>query len=268
MTGLVVRGATVRAGDRDILAGVDLSAPPGTITGLVGPNGAGKSTLISATLALRSLASGTILFDGADLPRMRARDRAKLCAYVEQFATTEDRLRARDVVALGRVPFQPDWQAVPSTADASIVDAALAETGTTAFATRLYHTLSGGERQRVQIARALAQQPRLLLLDEPTSHLDIQAQLQVLDVLHRRARAGCTVLLAIHDLNLAARYCGHLVAMKGGAVVAEGTPAAVLTPEILSDVYGVTATVVQLPGSQHLTVTYERPMGDSTAKPD
>src|SRR5690606_6015064 len=152
------------------------AAPAGQVIGLIGPNGAGKSTLLAALLGLVS-AQGTIRFEDADLPSMPRRDRARLAAMVEQSASTEERLTVRDVVALGRIPFEPAWQAEPGPGDAAVIEAALKETGMTAFATRLFHTLSGGEQQRVHLARALAQEPRLLLLDEPTSHLDIAGQL-------------------------------------------------------------------------------------------
>ncbi len=267
MSGLVVRNAEVRAGGRSIVSAAGFTAPAGVMTALLGPNGAGKSTLITALIGQRKLETGTVAFDDADLPAMRASDRAKLCAYVEQQATTPERLTVRDVVALGRVPFQSTWQSTPSADDETIVDTSIHDLGLTAFAARLYHTLSGGEQQRVQIARALAQQPKLLLLDEPTSHLDIEAQLTTLNLLRRRARAGCTVVLAMHDLNLAARYCDHLVVMKSGTVVAEGLPADVLTPELLLDVYGVHASIVRLPGNPLPLVVYDRAR-DEAETPD
>jgi iron complex transport system ATP-binding protein len=258
MTGLVVRDALVRVGERAILDGASLTAPGGAVTGLIGPNGAGKSTLISAILGLRRLSFGTIAFDDADVPGMKPAERARLCASVEQFASTTERLTVRDVVSLGRLPFQSTWQSTPTPDDDAIVAAAIKRLGLVAFAERLYHTLSGGEQQRVQIARALAQQPRLLLLDEPTSHLDIQAQLLVLELLRQQAGQGCTVLLVMHDLNLAARYCDHLIVMLAGQVVAEGAPADILTAELLLEVYGVHASVVRLPGSAHPLVVYDR----------
>jgi iron complex transport system ATP-binding protein len=257
MSGLVVEGVTVRAGERTILDGAGFTAPAGAVTGLIGPNGAGKSTLIGAIMGLRRLVGGTIAFDGTNLPAMPSAERARLCAHVEQFATTTERLTVGDVEGLGRVPFQSAWQSAPSAHDEAVVASALAAMGMSAFAGRLYHLLSGGEQQRVQIARALAQEPRLLLLDEPTSHLDIRAQLLVLDVLRQQAQAGCTVVLAMHDLNLAARYCNHLVVLDAGKVVAEGAPAEVLDPEMLLAVYGVAATIVQVAGKPYPLVIYD-----------
>ena len=203
--------------------------------------------------------------DGTELPQMRPAERARLVAYIEQSSTTSERLTVRDVVALGRIPFQSTWQSMPAPADERVVEAAIDELGVREFADRLYYSLSGGEQQRVQLARALAQEPRLLLLDEPTSHLDIQAQLLVLDLLRRRARAGTTVLLALHDLNLAARFCDHLVVMDGGRAVAEGPPAEVLSPRVLLQVYGVHADIVTLPGSTYPLVVYDRAAETSPA---
>ncbi len=257
MSGLVMSGVTVRAGGRAIVSDASLAALPGTITGLIGPNGAGKSTLLAATLGLRTRDSGTVRFDGEDLAAMTAAARARLCAYVEQFATTTERLTARDAVSLGRIPYQSAWQGSPDTADEAVIDESLEAVGMSGFGARAYHTLSGGEQQRVQVARALAQEPRLLLLDEPTSHLDIQAQLLILDLLQKRARAGATVVIAMHDLNLAARFCDRLVVLRAGRVAAQGTPANVLQPELLLDVYGVRAVVLKAPGTGHPLIAYD-----------
>ncbi|MCW5721910.1 MAG: ABC transporter ATP-binding protein [Devosia sp.] len=245
MSGLVVNDLTVRAGGRTLVAAAGFRAPMGQVTGLVGPNGAGKSTLLSGILGIVSPATGVAEFAGQNLMAMDRRARAQLCAYVEQSANTEERISVIDVVGLGRIPFQTPWQRGGE--DDAIVAQALADVGLATFAGRLYSTLSGGERQRVQIARALAQQPRLLVLDEPTSHLDISAQLQVLDLLRARTAAGMTVVIALHDLNLAMRYCDHLVMMSGGAVVAEGTPSAILSRERLGAVYGVAARSIADP---------------------
>ena len=257
--GLAVNGVTVRFGAQTILDGVDLVAAPGTVTGLIGPNGAGKSTLMHAILGLTPLAEGAVQFDGEDLLALPRRRRAQFTAFVEQSTGTDARLSVREVVLLGRIPFQPVWQSAPSPADLALVDAALREVDMSGFAGRLYHTLSGGEQQRVQLARALAQQPRLLVLDEPTNHLDIHAQLTTLDLLRRHARAGATVLLALHDLNLAAGFCDHLVVLHGGRHVAAGTPEEVLTPALLRSVYGVNAALLRHPVSGKPMIAYDLP---------
>ena len=265
---LLVSRLSVLKSDKAILSDVSFTAPAGRVTGLIGPNGAGKSTLLAAILGLVP-AGGPAHFDGRNLPTMPRRDRARMVAFVEQSASTDERLTVRDVVALGRIPHEPAWQSAPSPEDAAIVDHALAETGMTAFATRRFDTLSGGEQQRVHLARALAQQPRLLLLDEPTSHLDIRGQLELLTLLRRKAAEGVTVLLALHDLNLAARFCDQLVVLSDGRLAAEGTPHVVLTPDLLSSVYGVSARLVPDPGSDQPVIVYdEATHAGSPQKPD
>lgn len=257
--GLSVRGVSVQLGAQTILDAVDLTAAPGMVTGLIGPNGAGKSTLLHAILGLAPIESGTVSFGGTDLLAMPRRSRAQFAAFVEQSADTDARLTTREVVLLGRIPFQTVWQVSPSAEDMGLAEAALAAVDMLAFADRLYHTLSGGEQQRVQIARALAQQPRLLLLDEPTSHLDVHAQLATLALLHQRARAGGTILLALHDLNLAAGFCDALILLHDGRQVAAGPPEQVLTPALLRAVYGVDVTVLRHPRNGRPLIAYDLP---------
>jgi iron complex transport system ATP-binding protein len=260
---LVVRDLTVSKGGSPILSGADFSAPTGAITGLIGPNGAGKSTLLTAILGLTP-APGSVQFNGHNLPGMSRRDRARLAAFVEQSASTEERLAVREVVALGRIPFQSALTASNSADDEAILTAALTETGMSAFAERRFNTLSGGEQQRVHIARALAQQPELLLLDEPTSHLDIAAQLSLFALLGRRAQQGLTVVMALHDLHLAAR-CDHLVVVSSGRIVTEGPPATILTPNLLCTVYGVTARFIADPVTGRQLIVYDDSSAENTA---
>lgn len=258
-TGLVVTNATVIAGGRPILDGVDFSAEPGKLTGLIGPNGAGKSTLMRAVIGVVPLDTGGVTFESADLPTMPRRTRAQMSAFVEQTGSSEVHLSAREVVMLGRIPFQSIWQSAPSPDDEKLADDALAAVGMSQFSDRLYHSLSGGEQQRLHIARALAQQPKLLLLDEPTNHLDVNAQLTILNQLRSRARAGATVLLALHDLNLAAAFCDSLVVLHQGRQVAEGPPEQVLTPALLRRVYNIEATLLQHPRTGRPMIAYDLP---------
>lgn len=251
--GLVVAGVDVALGGRKIVGEARFTAPRGKITGLVGPNGAGKSTLIGAVVGLHPVKPHALQFGDADLGLMDRRRRARLCAYVEQSAATQERLSVADVVALGRIPHTSLWVSDLGAEDKAIVASALARVGLEDFAARQFSTLSGGEQQRVHIARALAQQPQLLLLDEPTSHLDIRGQLQVLDLLRELAAAGGTVLLALHDLNLALSRCDWLVAMEGGSVVAEGVPTDVLSEDFLARVYGVRAKRITGPDGPVIT---------------
>ena len=257
--GLVVRDASVTIGAARLLNNVSLTAPAGSITGLIGPNGAGKSTLMRAALGLMPLTAGSITFQDEPLPSMPRRARAQLVAFVEQSGSTEARLSALEVVQMGRIPFQSVWQSGPSPADDMAVEDALSSVGMSEFAARPYDTLSGGEQQRLQIARALAQQPKLLILDEPTNHLDVQAQLAILGLLKRRAAAGITVLLALHDLNLAATFCDTLAVLHHGRLVASGTPQAVLTPALLRAVYQVDATLLPHPSTGRPMIAYDPP---------
>lgn len=247
MEGLQVAGASIRRGGKSIVADAKFCAPAGKVTGLVGPNGAGKSALISAIVGIERPEAGELTFEGANLVAMGRRERAGICAYVEQSASTEERLSVADVVALGRIPHLPAWAVELGSDDETVVAGALEKVGMASFAGRQFNTLSGGEQQRVHIARALAQEPKLLVLDEPTSHLDIRAQLQVLRLLSEHARAGGTVFLALHDLNLALRFCDWLVVLDTGKVVAEGRPADVLREELLAQVYGVRARLIEGP---------------------
>jgi iron complex transport system ATP-binding protein len=227
------------AGGRLILDGVDLSPRTGAMTGLLGPNGSGKSTLLRLLAGVLAPTSGLVTLDGRPLDRVGRKDVARRVAVVEQQTDTQVELTVRDVVRLGRIPHRRAWTPA-SAADEDAVTDALDRTGLTDRAGRLWHTLSGGERQRVQIARALAQQPRELLLDEPTNHLDIQHQLDVLALV---AALPVTSVVALHDLNLAATYCDHLVVLSEGRVVTCGEPAEVLTADLVAKVYRVDAEV-------------------------
>ncbi|KKC34781.1 ABC transporter ATP-binding protein [Devosia psychrophila] len=268
MSGLIVSNLSVTLGEKTILSDIALTAMPGSMTGLIGPNGAGKSTLMRAMLKLTPLSSGTITFDGTNLLAMPGRARAQLTAFVEQSGSTDSRLTAREVVMLGRIPFQSVWQSMPSPADLTEAETALAAVNMTAFAERLFHTLSGGEQQRILIARAIAQQPRLLILDEPTSHLDVHAQLITLDLLRGRAQAGATVVLALHDLNLAAAFCDTLVVLHDGHLAGQGTAEQVLTPALLRTVYGVEATLLQHPKTGRPLIAYDLPSRLRMAPPN
>ncbi|MEV3987764.1 ABC transporter ATP-binding protein [Streptomyces sp. NPDC049837] len=235
-----------------ILDGVSITPPPGVMTGLLGPNGSGKSTLLRLLCGVLAPASGVVTLDGRPLGSLRRRDVARRVAVVEQQADTLVELTVTDVVRLGRIPHRRPW-APPAEADERAVGDALERTGLADRADQPWHTLSGGERQRVQIARALAQEPRELLLDEPTNHLDIQHQHELLHLVRTLA---ITSVVALHDLNLAAMYCDHVVVLRRGRVVATGTPRDVLTETLIADVYGVRAEVTDpdATGRPHIRV--------------
>ncbi|RYB04078.1 ABC transporter ATP-binding protein [Lichenibacterium ramalinae] len=240
------------ASGRVIVDGVTLDVAPGSTLGLVGPNGSGKSSLLRLVCRLRRVASGVVTLDGTDvaaLPRLAV---ARRVALVEQQAGTEAQLNVRQVVALGRTPHLgalAPW----TTADAEAVETALDQVGMAERRDQPWHTLSGGERQRVQIARALAQEPRELLLDEPTNHLDIRHQLEILGLVRR---LPATVMVALHDLNLAAMFCDTLAVLQAGRIVAAGPPEAVLDEELIRSVFGVRARVGRSPHHGRPQVEY------------
>ncbi|MBQ0876818.1 ABC transporter ATP-binding protein [Streptomyces sp. RT42] len=226
---------------RLILDGVSLAPRPGSVTGLLGPNGSGKSTLLRLLSGVLAPASGVVTLDGRPLGDWGRRAVARRVAVVEQHADTLVELTVLDVVRLGRIPHRRAW-ASAGDADEDAVRTALERTGLTDRADRFWHTLSGGERQRVQIARALAQEPRELLLDEPTNHLDVQHQLELLNLI---AELPVTSVVALHDLNLAAMYCDQVVVLRQGRVVTAGPPGDTLTESLIADVYGVRAEVTR-----------------------
>ncbi|MGA4848447.1 ABC transporter ATP-binding protein [Streptomyces sp. G5(2025)] len=237
--GLRADRVTREAGGRLVVDGVSLAPPPGATVGLLGPNGSGKSTLLRILAGVLAPASGVVTLDGHPLPDTPRRTVARRIAVVEQHASTQTELTVRDVVRLGRIPHRRAWSA-PTPHDEQAVREALSRTGLTERAAQSWHTLSGGERQRVQIARALAQEPRELLLDEPTNHLDIQHQLDLLSLV---AELPVTSVIALHDLNLAAMFCDHVLILKEGTAYAAGTPAQVITEKLIAEVYGVRAVV-------------------------
>ncbi|MEU0723670.1 ABC transporter ATP-binding protein [Streptomyces sp. NPDC006140] len=228
-----------RADGRLILDGVVLAPETGSTVGLLGPNGSGKSTLLRLLAGLIAPTAGVVTLDGTPLGDLPRRTVARRLAVVEQQSDTQVELSVEDVVRLGRVPHRRAWTPA-SAGDEKAVRAALERTGLADRAGQPWQTLSGGERQRVQIARALAQEPRELLLDEPTNHLDIHHQLDLLALI---AHLPLTTVVALHDLNLAAMYCDRVVVLSAGRVVASGTPGDVLTEGLIAEVYGVRAAV-------------------------
>ncbi|MFJ6984519.1 MULTISPECIES: ABC transporter ATP-binding protein [unclassified Streptomyces] len=226
------------AGGRAVVDGVSFAVPPGSFTGLVGPNGSGKSTVLRLLAGLRRPTSGSALLDGRTITATKRREVARRLAFVAQETSADVEASVRDVVLLGRAPHR--GRSATTGEDARAVERAMAAMDVSSLADRSWSSLSGGERQRVNIARALAQDTASLLLDEPTNHLDISHRLDLMELL---AGSAVTVVAALHELDLAARYCDHLVLLDAGRVAASGPPAAVLTPELLRRVYRVRATV-------------------------
>ncbi|BDF71314.1 ABC transporter [Oscillospiraceae bacterium] len=246
-----VRTEAVRAvlGGSDILKGVDMRAGDRELVGIIGPNGSGKSTLLKCIYRVLKPAGGAVWLDGRELDTYSHRQSALRLAVVAQHNFYNFEFSVKDVVLMGRAPHKRALDR-DNAEDFAIVDRALATVGLAAFAERSFSTLSGGEQQRVILARALAQQTPCLILDEPTNHLDIKYQLELMDIVKG---LDCTVISAIHDLNIAAMYCDRLYAVKGGEIVASGTPEAVLTPETIRMVYEVEAEVVRgRDGTMHI----------------
>ncbi|MFE3460652.1 ABC transporter ATP-binding protein [Nocardiopsis aegyptia] len=226
-------------GGRLVVDGVSLDPRPGETVGLLGPNGSGKSSLIRLLAGAVRPTSGDVTLDDTPMTAVSRREAARAIAIVTQHADTVVDITVYDIVALGRIPHRGTFGG-DRDADARAVSEALERTGLTPKAGELWHRLSGGEQQRVHIARALAQEPRELLLDEPTNHLDIRYQLDLLQLV---CALPVTAVVALHDLNLAAMFCDSLLILKDGRAVAAGPPSEVLTPELISDVYEVDATV-------------------------
>ena len=241
-----------------LLDRVDLDARKGELVGLVGPNGAGKTTLLRAIGGLLKTRDGAVLLDGEEVRQMGTGERAKSIAHVAQLAPLAQGFTALEVVMMGRYPHMGRVQSERAV-DREAVRDALEIAGAGDLADRTVDTLSGGERQGVFVARALAQEPRLLLLDEPTSNLDINHQARFFNIVQRLVRDGMTAVAAIHDLSLAARFCDRLVLLNGGVVIAEGTPAEVLTPEKIETAFGVRAVVSSDPGSGALSLSVMDP---------
>jgi iron complex transport system ATP-binding protein len=239
MTQLTVDHVSVEIEGKRLVDSVLFDLQPGEFLGLVGPNGSGKSSLLRAIYRVLKPSAGQVVHLGDDVWKLSARDAARRTAVVAQERMGEFDFTVRELVLMGRTPSKSLLDG-DSSADHQIVTDCLAEVGMGHCATRQFLSLSGGEKQRVLVARALAQHARFLVLDEPTNHLDIRHQLELLELV-RRLRT--TTLAALHDLNLAARYCDRLVMLSGGRVAAVGTPAEVLTAERIGAVYDVRADV-------------------------
>ncbi len=225
----------------EVLSGVDFTLAPGEVLGLVGPNGSGKSSLLKCLAGLRPLSGGSLLLAGRPLAGYARQEMARAIAYVPQHTGPSMSLRVIDMVLLGRLPHRGRGTAQQ---DQAIALAAIERLALQPLALRHFSDLSGGERQRVLMARALAQQGRLLLLDEPTSDLDLRHQLATLQTVHELSRQrGVGAVIAIHDLALAARFCDRLLMLRAGAVLAAGTPQQVLTPDNVEALFGVSARI-------------------------
>ncbi|MEE1612966.1 ABC transporter ATP-binding protein [Microvirga sp. CF3016] len=257
MRRLEAHSLTVDLGARRALVRIDLVPQPGRLTVIVGPNGAGKTTLLRALAGLMEPSQGDVTLDGTSLARMRASERARAIAYLPQGGSVAWPLPVASVVALGRLPHgeQPDGL---TEAGREAVASALQAVGLKDFAHRPATALSGGERARVLLARALATQAPMLLVDEPVAALDPRHQLVVLEILKARARSGATVVAIMHDLTLAARFADDIVLLHQGKIEAVGPPDTVLTEARLAATFGIRARLLQHSGT--LLVAAESPL--------
>lgn len=239
----------------DFLKPVSVEMRAGECWGVVGPNGAGKSTLLRIAAGLRSPGGGRVLLDNRPLASMPPIERARAIAFLPQNPPADLPLPVGDVVLMGRFPHRR-MGLFEDAADRKVAEDVMRLTHTSAFAARALSTLSGGEAQRVHLAAALAQKPRVLLLDEPTASLDLRHQLAIFSLLRDLARReGLLVVIVTHDLNLAAGFCSHVLLLDDGRSIAAGTPAEVMTPDVLEPVYGVRLQRASTPDGRATVLT-------------
>lgn len=241
---LMAAGMDLGYGDRKVVDDLNLTIPPGKLTVIVGANACGKSTVLRGLARLLAPIRGAVYLDGKPIHKMPTREVATILGVLPQSPLAPDAIVVADLVGRGRYPHQGWFRRWTSEDDAAVAEA-LRATDTLELADRSVDELSGGQRQRVWIAMALAQKTDILLLDEPTTFLDINHQVEILDLLTDLVRnEGRTVVVVLHDLNLACRYADHIVAMKAGRLVAEGRPAQVMTEAVVADVFGMASRVV------------------------
>ncbi|MEV0693952.1 ABC transporter ATP-binding protein [Streptomyces sp. NPDC050388] len=243
---LRTRALSLGHGSDLVIDGLDLALPERRVTVIVGPNGCGKSTLLGGLARTLRARGGAVLLDGRELTRIPTREIARTIGMLPQSAIAPDGLTVRDLVRYGRQPHQGllrQWSA----ADAHAVEEALTAADLHSLADRPLETLSGGQRQRAWIAMAVAQETEILLLDEPTSALDMGHALEVLELVRSLAAQGRTPVLVLHDLTTACRYADHMIALKDGAVVAQGAPSAIVSPALVRELYGVESAILTDP---------------------
>lgn len=246
MAKLVVDSITFSYDKKDVLKDVSLEADPGQLIGILGPNGSGKTTLLKCLNRILTPKKGFIKIDGTDINSFDRKELAKRVGMVPQHNEVGFAFTALEIVLMGRSPHLGRFESEKEE-DYKVVEKVMAQTNIKKFANRPITQLSGGEAQKVFIARALAQEPEILLLDEPTLHLDIAQQIEVMELLYKLREEGKLVISVLHDLNLAARYCDNLFLMKDGGIVGKGKPVEILTKKTLREVYQVEAWVGRHP---------------------
>jgi len=247
---LEIKNLTCGYDAKFILQDINLKIEEQEFVGIIGPNGSGKTTLLRAITKIIRPRNGSIIFEGEDLESLNFRELAKRIACVTQNWETDLKMTVEEFVLLGRIPHLKKWQFLETNVDEEIAKESMSLTDTFKFKDRPLESLSAGERQLVVTARALTQEPKLLLLDEPTSHLDIAHQVQILDLIKRlNKKNGLTVMIVLHDLNLASEYCERLVLLNNGLIHKIGKPEEVLTYSIIEEVYNTIVVVEKNPVS-------------------
>ncbi|MGB6986792.1 MAG: ABC transporter ATP-binding protein [Candidatus Aquilonibacter sp.] len=244
---IALESVAIGVGQRTLVEGIDARVGDGEFLAILGPNGVGKTTLLRALCGIRPTLAGRITLGGAPLRSLSGTERARAIAFVTSDEAMLETLRVRDVVAIGRYPHHPWWEWSETTADDAAIEGALHAVHLEREEQRLLTTLSSGERQRVWIAMGLAQQTPVLLLDEPTSHLDVRVAHEILALLRRLATQGHTIVCVLHDLNDAAAYADRLMLLGCERMLACDVPDRVLTPDLIEAAYGIAVTRVDTP---------------------
>ena len=262
MSTLTIEQIAVGYGDSIIIDGLDVTIPENKITTIIGPNGCGKSTLLKTISRLLKAQKGSVYLDGKAIHQLSTKDIAKRMAILPQTTETPSGLTVYELVSYGRFPYQKGFHSMKKE-DVEAVQWALEVTGVTDFSDRPVEALSGGQRQRVWIALALAQETEILVLDEPTTYLDLAHQLDILLLLKSlNEKENRTIVMVLHDLNHASRFSDYLIAMKDGAIVTEGTPNEVMTAENMEAVFDIQAIMTECPLSNHpICLTYQSSKG-------
>lgn len=264
MASLSAEHLQISYGNINIIEDLNLEIPKGKITAIIGPNGCGKSTTLKAMARILQPKGGTIYLDGKEIEKQSTKEIAKKMAILPQTPEAPSGLTVSELVTYGRFPHQNGFGRLTAE-DRKVVNWSLEVTGMIQYKNRAIDALSGGQRQRVWIAMALAQETDLILLDEPTTYLDLAHQLEVLELLQRlNQEQGRTVVMVLHDLNHAARFADYMVAMRAGKLIREGTPEEVMTSETLREVFHIDAEIVQDPRTKKpICLTYDLLKGDS-----
>jgi iron complex transport system ATP-binding protein len=263
---LALEDLGIARGGRTLLRGIDARFAPGTFTALLGANGVGKSSLLAAMCGVLRPAAGRVLLDGRDVATLAARERARHIALVEPTEPVLAAMTVEDAVAAARFPYHRWWEWQPTPADAGALDAALDATQLTALRAREVGTLSAGERQRVWIAVALAQNARVIALDEPTTHLDLRFAVETLTLLRQLADAGAIVIAVLHMLEEAAAFADRVVVLGEERILADGAPAHACTPDVLRAAYGIAIDVDERDGQLTFRRKTTRPAENSTGR--